>query len=120
MKQTLILKNFPMNLNEYRNAHYHLVNQEKHQWEAYVAFECKAQKLEAMQTANIHFEFWFKDRRRHDPDNYAACAKFILDGIVKAGILKDDSFQYIPEFKVTQGGLSKQPYINITMEDNDD
>ena len=38
-------------------------------------------------------KYYFKTRVRHDPDNYSG--KFILDGLVKAGILQDDSFNNI-------------------------
>lgn len=40
---------------------------------------------------NIHYRF--PDRRRRDPDNYSG--KFLLDGLVKAGVIKDDSFNNI-------------------------
>lgn len=32
-------------------------------------------------------------RRRRDPDNYSG--KFLLDGLTKAGIIVDDSFNHI-------------------------
>lgn len=35
----------------------------------------------------------FGDNRRRDPDNYSG--KMILDGLVKAGIIRDDSFERI-------------------------
>jgi Holliday junction resolvase RusA-like endonuclease len=34
--------------------------------------------------------YHFKDKTRRDPDNYSG--KFILDGLVKAGVIFDDSF----------------------------
>ena len=34
--------------------------------------------------------YYFKDKIRRDPDNYSG--KFILDGLVKSGIIYDDSF----------------------------
>lgn len=36
---------------------------------------------------------FFPTRGRRDPDNYSG--KFILDGLVQAGIIKDDSFECI-------------------------
>jgi len=41
--------------------------------------------------------FFFPDRRRRDPDNYSV--KFILDGLVKAGAIEDDSFEHLTVIK---------------------
>lgn len=38
-------------------------------------------------------EYQFQDNRRRDPDNYSG--KFILDGLTKGGIIRDDSFKHI-------------------------
>lgn len=38
----------------------------------------------------VSIQYQFPDRRRRDPDNYSG--KMLLDGLVHAGILQDDSF----------------------------
>jgi len=38
---------------------------------------------------------WIRKDRRADPDNVSFAAKFILDGMVRAGILKDDGMHEI-------------------------
>lgn len=38
---------------------------------------------------------WFEPDRRRDPDNIMAGQKFILDGLVQAGVLPGDSQKYI-------------------------
>ena len=43
----------------------------------------------------IKVTYYFKDRRRHDPSNYD---KMLLDGLVLAGIITDDSYDVIKEF----------------------
>ena len=48
--------------------------------------------------------YYFKDRRRHDPANYD---KFILDGLVEAGVITDDNYSVITEF-TTKGGYDKE------------
>jgi Holliday junction resolvase RusA-like endonuclease len=40
---------------------------------------------------------WHRTDRRTDPDNIAFAAKYILDGLVKAGVLKDDGMDEIAE-----------------------
>lgn len=41
----------------------------------------------------VTLTYHFKDKRRRDPDNYSG--KMILDGLVRAGIIVDDSFDCI-------------------------
>jgi len=38
---------------------------------------------------------WYEPDRRRDPDNIMAGQKFILDGLVAAGVLPNDSQKYI-------------------------
>lgn len=52
-----------------------------------------------------------------DFDNLIACLKPILDGMVKAGVLEDDSLKYIESsvyFKFTKTKRNNQ-YVNITV-----
>jgi len=44
---------------------------------------------------------WFCKDKRQDPDNIAFAKKFILDGFVKAGVLKNDGWKQIRSFKDT-------------------
>lgn len=44
-------------------------------------------------TSEITICYYFKDRRRHDPDNYSG--KFILDALVREGVIEDDSFKNV-------------------------
>lgn len=55
----------------------------------------KEQRLEPMKRVRLHFLWVEKDRRR-DPDNVSSAGrKFILDGLVKAGILPGDGWSAI-------------------------
>lgn len=118
MNQVLRVNNMPPNLNEYRNMHYRTLDKQKKEWETIVGWLVKEQKIHPV-TGPIRqiYRFWFKDKREHDPDNYACCAKFINDGLVSAGILPRDNFEHIPSFTVEQGGISKQPYILIHLQE---
>lgn len=42
-----------------------------------------------LESCDIEIIYYFKDNRTRDFDNYVP--KFILDGLVKAGIIKDDN-----------------------------
>ena len=41
---------------------------------------------------------WFVKNRKKDPDNIAFSKKFILDGMVSAGVIPDDSYKNILGF----------------------
>lgn len=45
----------------------------------------------------IRFE-WHEKTKRRDADNIASAKKFILDALVKKGVLTDDSRKYVKGF----------------------
>jgi len=51
---------------------------------------------------------WFRGNKRSDPDNISACIKYVIDGIVKGKLLKDDTMKYIHkishEFEKSENG----------------
>lgn len=117
MNQVIRINNMPPNLNVYRNMHHHALDKEKKEWAMIVKMIVSEQKIKPVTKIHQRYEFWFRDKREHDPDNYACCAKFINDGLVDAGILPRDNFDHIVTFTVSQGGVSKQPYILVHMEE---
>lgn len=62
----------------------------KKEWERLIAFVCRPKPDKPIEKAVVKITYYFPDRRRRDPDNYSG--KIVLDGLVKAGILMDDSF----------------------------
>ena len=60
-----------------------------------VAWNCKAQRLKPIEDRVVLVFDWPHSRR--DPDNQSFGAKMILDGLVKAGVLPDDSRKWIAE-----------------------
>lgn len=45
----------------------------------------------------VHFE-WHERTKKRDADNIASAKKFILDALVKNGVLVDDSRKYVKGF----------------------
>ena len=98
-KQTLILEGQLPAINEI------IANTKKH-WANYsrvkrgntnlIAIECKSQRLEPfINPVGIVFNH-YRPNRRKDPDNVAGGAmKVILDGLVKAEILQNDTMEYV-------------------------
>lgn len=107
----------PPNLNLYRNMHFRELDKQKKAWEIYVKSCVRQQSITPVNRIRQTYEFYFKTKARHDPDNYAACAKWINDGLVSAGILPDDNFDHIESLTARQGGYSKQPYILIFLDE---
>jgi len=61
---------------------------------------------EAPERATLQYTFIVPNKRRRDADNFLARAKPFLDGLVDAGILKDDSAECLtvlpPKFEVNK------------------
>ena len=74
---------------------FHIYRALKERWFRYIclAIDEATKPEKALETAEIIITYYFKDRRRRDPDNYSG--KFLLDPLVKLKIIKDDSFNNI-------------------------
>lgn len=57
----------------------------------------KAKPPKVDRPVTIHFE-WHEKTKRRDADNIASAKKFILDALVKQGVLIDDSRRYVTGF----------------------
>ena len=53
-----------------------------------------AKKLPKYQQVNITIT-WYEPNEKRDPDNIMAGQKFILDGLVAAGVIQNDSQKYV-------------------------
>lgn len=62
------------------------------------AFDCFRNKSSYNCPVYISFT-WFEESRRRDPDNVVFAKKFILDGMVKAGIIPDDNYKWVVGFE---------------------
>ncbi len=62
------------------------------------------------------YRFYFKNRQRHDIDNYTLSNKFLADGFVKAKVLIDDNSGVL-ELKFKPFKVDKaHPRVEIEME----
>ena len=88
----------------------------KKQWgETVWAFAKSARMKPVDGQASVLF-VWFERDRRRDIDNVSAAAKFVLDGLVKAGVLANDNqasvFSIEHHFVVDK----KTPGVRVTVE----
>lgn len=90
--------------------------EDKKLWEQLVFAYCRPIPPAPICRATVMITYYFKTRGRRDPDNYSG--KFILDGLVRCGILQDDSFENI-DLVLRCGGYDKNnPRTEIEVEEN--
>lgn len=65
----------------------------KKQWAMLIRLAVGRKPKETIGKAIVTITYYFPNRIRRDPDNYSG--KFVLDGLVKAGVLADDSFNNV-------------------------
>ncbi len=74
-------------------SHYHAYNNMKREHTENVAWLAKATKKEY---EKIDLEItWYCKNRRKDKDNIMAGTKFILDGLVMAGVIENDGWRHV-------------------------
>ena len=100
MQQKFVIKGRFPSRNELENLsrqHWSLGHKKKKEMTNTVYYACKAQKLRKYRNEKIKLLCRFYEiNNRRDPDNiFSGAIKAILDGIVKAGIINDDSQRYI-------------------------
>ena len=75
-------------------SHYAKYSTEKKEYTEEVAWLAKQARLPKFEKVYLVIT-WFEPDRRRDPDNIMAGQKFILDGMVAAGTIPNDSQKHI-------------------------
>ena len=57
----------------------------------------QVKKYKPLQSAGVFHFTWFVSSK-HDPDNIVFAKKYVLDGLVKAGVLPNDNQKYVLGF----------------------
>lgn len=73
-----------------------------------------ANRLPKFKAIKLDITYYRKDRRT-DPDNIAASKKFILDGLVKSGVIKNDGWSEVKGFKESWEVDKNNPRIEVTI-----
>jgi Holliday junction resolvase RusA-like endonuclease len=120
--QQLKILNWTPDLNTYilkeRGNRYAAANYKK-EWTEVAKMEALAQKLKPIKgKVNIDF-FWYMADRRRDKDNISFTRKFIMDGLVWAGVLENDGWDDIGNFKdiFQLGTKAQKPFVNVFLEE---
>ena len=88
MKITIPDRQHP-SLNQWTRWHWTKKSRVKKSWEQEIALRCGKYGTPNLTGVMVEIRYYFKDKRVRDRDNYVP--KFILDGLVKAGIIEDDN-----------------------------
>ena len=117
MKQTLIIKGELTDLNTYiqaeRTPKYGMALGAKIKREETERVHWLAKKLKPIDKPvrlKIH---WVCKNRRKDKSNIRFAVKFVEDGLVSAGILKDDSWRYVTGFEDTFSVDKVKPRVEV-------
>ena len=108
-------KHFILNLNQYRNTHFHILNRAKQTYTRTLKLSHLPNYTKIELTLVIHA----KNKRKFDVDNVASVhAKFFLDSLVKAGKLPDDTYDYVPRIVSEFGSICKDdPRVDIFIKE---
>jgi Holliday junction resolvase RusA-like endonuclease len=89
--------------------------------ETIVIYYARLYKLKPITKYPIKLKIdWYEKNKRRDIDNVLSAKKFILDGLVKAKILKGDGQKYFDEVVKENVYIDKEnPHIEVTIIEND-
>lgn len=87
---------------------------DKQIWEQMVSVYCRPRPARPVEKCKLTLTYFFPTKIRHDPNNYDG--QFITDGLVKCGVIADDSFACLE--LVLKGEHDKSnPRVEIQVEE---
>lgn len=96
-KWTYVFNNVTPSMNTYlgKGTHWKKYHDDKSEieMEVIIAVDKNNKPDVPLENAVVEIRYFFPDARKRDPSNY--CGKFECDGLVLAGVIKDDDFQNI-------------------------
>lgn len=91
-------------------AHYGQYSSAKADYTGLVAAKAIGHKQVNRATVRCH---WYAATRRRDPDNIMAGVKFIMDGLVAAGVLPGDGWRYVAGIEHTFSLDREHPRVEV-------
>ena len=106
-------KYFYLNLNQYRNAHFHVLNKAKAQFSQIIAPLLK--DVPHLQQCRFHYIYYAPSKREVDVANVCSIVdKFFSDVFVTAGKLIDDNYNYLDQVTYSFGGIDcDNPRVDV-------
>lgn len=112
-------KNFSLNLNIYRNAHFYELNAAKDKFHKYIGKLLDG--ITPMKRVMIIYTLFFGSKRRVDISNICSIVdKFFCDTLTDKQIIPDDSYDVVQEIIYRFGGIDKEnPRVEALIVDLD-
>ena len=113
----IVVADIPPSNNKYmgNSNSFRVYGNDKQRWFKYIANNLLEKPDKPYELAEVQITYYFKDKRRRDPDNYSG--KFLLDPLVKLGILKDDNFEVIKNLVLRAGYDKQKPRTEIIVRE---
>jgi hypothetical protein len=110
-------KQFTLNLNNYRNTHYHVLNQAKVIYKDLM--QAQIGSLPVLAKVAVRYTIFPRTRQRVDIHNICSIQeKFFMDAVVEFGKLPDDDYTHYIETGYKFGCVDKQnPRVEIEIYD---
>lgn len=111
-----MIRKVPWGLLSANTRHHWSVNREvARYWRQVAAITARNANIPPMGRAHITVTFHKATARRYDPGNLAPVSKAIVDGIVDAGILPDDSSEYLVGPDHRAGQKTDTPHVTVSI-----
>lgn len=75
--------------------HWAVAAKKKKPWREAAMVLARAARIPPCQRIRVELHYVPKQERRRDPDNLIACLKPLVDGLVDAGVVADDTEHYV-------------------------
>jgi len=113
-RKTKKARRITMNLNVYRNTHYHVLNQAKKIFKEDIGQQLRGLPIYGK---NLKLKYVIYLHRKGDIMNVGSIVdKFFCDALIDYGKIKDDNCEYITEVTVKYGGIDKErPRAEVTI-----
>jgi Holliday junction resolvase RusA-like endonuclease len=107
-RQLLLSTNMWMNM--------HRISGHKIKQNYYDIVEEWCKQLPKFKTLRVEYTLYFNNRRLKDIDNFAVpIHKFLLDALVKNGIIEDDNYKYVTGYSADFGGIGEENYAVVEL-----
>ena len=117
MRQSFEIPGRFVSLHEFYRMHTMKQYETKKEHDTRVDFCAKAAGVKPMRRRIRYHVTWVEENRKRDLDNVAFGKKFIQDGLVKAGILHNDTHHEIAGFSDSFEYDPKNPRIIVILEE---
>jgi hypothetical protein len=109
-----------LNLNSYRNTHFHVLNQAKILWKGVVLGEVMMDEIMEPPPYRFTYTAYPSSNRKFDLGNVLSIIqKFTDDALIEMGLIRDDSYKVIPAIDYRFGEVDKEnPRVELEISTN--